>query len=105
MKITIFGKKQETNEGKKFVKYTSKIKKKDGIEQFVTVKFNEGTPMPKFDELPLNVIIRKEDASLAKKYWESEDGEKSGWNFTLWVRDWVVDEGNPFVDRSLDDYE
>lgn len=105
MKITIFGKKKETQDGKKFVQYSTKLKKKDGTELFAIVKFNEGTPMPKYDDLPLNVVVEKENASLAKKQWESEDGEKTGWNFTLWVREWAVDTGNPFVDHSLDDIE
>ncbi len=105
MKITIFGKKRKTEDGKTFTTYSTKLKKKDGTEQYASVKFIEDSNRPKYDDLPLNIIIPKEGSSLGKRRWESEDGEKSGFNYTLFIEEWEVDFENPFVDHSLDDYE
>lgn len=104
MNLTIFAKNKETKDGKKFVEYSTHIQRRDGTEQFAIVKFTRGTSVPRQEDCPLNVIINKEDASLAKKAWVSADGEKHGMNYTLWVDEWTPDTENPFRDTSLDEY-
>ena len=104
MNLTLFARNRETKDGKKYVEFSTHIQRRDGTEQFAIVKFNQGTAMPKKEDCPLNVVVEKEDASLSKKAWVSEDGTKKGVNYTLWVSNWKVDVANPFRDTSLDEF-
>lgn len=102
MKLTIYGKKIEKKDGTKFVRYTTTLTRNDSELTFANVKFNDGVVAPKYEACPINVIIEKDKASLSKKRWES--GDETGYNYTLWVKEWKEDKGNPFRDSSLDDY-
>ena len=104
MNITIFAKKRNTKDGKKFYSYLTTLTKKDGTELTTAVKFHESCGNPRPEECPLNVIIEKTDANLSsKKFTNPETGEVFD-SFTLWVKNWVRDE-KTWVDESLNDFE
>ena len=108
MKFTIYGKKIEKQDKTKFVRYSATLKKKDGTEIYAVVKFNDRTNPPKYESLPMNIIVDKDKASLSDKLWNTVDDEgevKTGINYTLWVKEWTEDKANPFKDHSLDDFE
>lgn len=103
MTITIFAKKRTTHEGKTFYSYLSTLKKNDGSEQTVSVKFREecGTPEPK--TCPCNIIVEKSDCNLSKREFVNEKTGEMAQSFTLWVSSWKP--GAVYVDHSLDDYD
>lgn len=104
MNVVIFAKKMQTKDGKKtFYNYIGTLKKKDGSEDTVSVKFREecGAPDPK--NCPCNITVEKDRANISTRDFIREDtGEVITVN-TLWVNAWT--EGAPYVDHSLDDYE
>lgn len=101
MTITIFAKKKNTTDGKTFYTYLATLKKKDGTEQTVSVKFRDEAGTPKPEKCPMNIIIDKKNANLSKKDFVKDDGETYT-SFTLWVSEWL--QGAPYVDTSLDDF-
>lgn len=104
MNITVFSKKRQTRDGKKtFYNYIGTLKKKDGTEDTVAVKFREecGAPDPK--TCPCNIIVDKGDANLSARDFVREDTGEVINVKTLWVNAWS--NGAPYVDHSLDDYE
>lgn len=108
MEIAIFAKKYTSpTTGKPFYRYLSTLtRKSDGNKQTVTVKFRDECGEPKAERCPMNIIIPKGSANLTEKTYhrEDEDGnEVTGIAYTLWVSKW--DEGKPYEDHSLDDYE
>lgn len=103
MEITVYAKKRTTGEGKVFFSYLSRLPKKDGTVQTVSVKFRDDAGNPKPEKCPMNVIIDKHDANLATKDIVMEDSGEVVTSYTLWVSAWR--EGAPFVDTSLDEYD
>lgn len=103
MKITVFAKKKQTSEGKAFYTYLSTLKKKDGSEKVVQVRFTEeaGNPDPK--KCPMNIEFEKASGNLSKREYTREDTGEIMEAHTLWIKRWS--EGEPYVDSSLDDYE
>lgn len=100
MKITVYAKKRKTGDGRSFVSYLSKLRKKDGEELTVSVKFKEGEVPGAF---PVNLEVPKEGANLAHRKYQNKKGEDAI-SYTLWVNTW---EPSPDVwrDDSLDDFE
>lgn len=103
MEITIYAKKKETKEGKKFYAFLTTLKRKDGTEQTMAVKFREDCGSPKGTDCPMNIIVDKKNANVSTREYEREDTGEKATAYTLWVNDWK--EGAPFVDTSLDDFD
>lgn len=102
MKFTIFAKKRTTKEGKPFTTYLTRLKRKDGAEECVQVRFTDGFA-PNQADCPLNIDVCRESANLSKKKIPTEDGEEVV-SKTLWIKEYDVSE-EEYVDHSLDDYE
>ena len=103
MEITIYSKKRTTAEGKTFFSYLSTLTRKDGTKQMVSVKFRDDAGNPKPENCPMNIKFNKCDANMATKEFTREDTGEIGTSYTLWVSRW--EQGSPFVDHSLDDFE
>ena len=103
MEITIYAKKRTTAEGKTFYSYLSTLTRKDGGKQTVSVKFRDDAGNPKPEHCPMNIKFEKGWANMSTSEFTREDTGEIGTSFTLWVSRW--EQGTPFVDHSLDDYE
>ena len=103
MKITVFAKKKQTAEGKKFYTYLTTLHKKDGSELVAQVRFTEeaGSPDPK--NCPMNIEFNKAAGNISKREYAREDTGEIMTAHTLWIKAWK--EGEPYVDTSLDDFE
>ena len=102
MEIAIFAKKGTTKEGKTFYRYLSTLKKKDGTEQLVSVKFREDCGQPKADKCPMNIKFEKKDANVSRREYLDESTGEVREAQTLWISKWS--EGKPYEDHSMDDY-
>lgn len=105
MEISLFAKKRTTKEGKTFYQYLTTLTKKDGTTQTVRVAFRdiEGNAMPKPESCPRNIRFDKEHGNLATtRYTDNETGEIKE-RKTLWITAW--EDGAPYVDTSLDEYD
>lgn len=100
MKVTVFEKQAQAKDGRKFKVYSAKLARKDGTEQYVTVKFRKELQLPA--EFPAIINVSKQDANLSRKEWTADDGE-TGYRFTLWITNYTAT-GEKFVDHSLDDF-
>ena len=103
MEITVFAKKRKTKDGRAFFSYLSTLKKKDGTDKTVSVKFREDAGSPDARSCPMNIIVDKQDANLVSKTRIREDTGEPTETLTLWVSKW--EHGTPYVDKSLDDYD
>ena len=102
MQITLFARKRTTKEGKPFATFITTLTRKDGTQLTAQVKFKEDCGQPKPEKCPMNIVFEKTDGNLAKRtYTDSMGDEKEA--FTLWISAWK--EGDPYVDKSLDDFE
>ena len=103
MKNDVFGKKHTTEDGKKFYTYLSKMKKKDGTEVTVNVKFREECGKPY--QLPCTIEFDKKDANYneIEDSYVSEAGEEVPiLRRILWVSKYTESE---YVNTSMDDFE
>ena len=103
MEFSIFAKRRESEDGKKFTSFFGRIKKKDGTEISTTVHFRDTCPLPKPESCPMNIIVDKADANLSTKTYVADESGEVRVAYHLWVNKWA--EGAPFVDHSLDDFE
>ena len=101
MEISVFAKKKQTKTGKVFYTYLTTLKKKDGTDDRIEVKFREDCGVP--DHFPINIEVEKKDINISKKMKNREDTGEVFEIRTLWVSQWR--EGSPYVDTSLDDYD
>ena len=101
--ITIFAKKRNSSDGRVFFTYLTTLKRNDGTEQTMSVKFRENCGKPKAEDCPMNIIIEKEDANIAKKQRTREDTGEIYTAYTLWINAWK--KGSEYVDRSLDEFD
>ena len=102
MEITIFAKKREAKDGRKFTSYLATLTKKDGEKQTVAVKFREEGGKPDAKDCPMNIVADKKNLNMAERnYVDPETGEVRI-SYTLWVSEWK--QGTPYVDHSMDDY-
>lgn len=103
MEITLFAKKATTKEGKSFYRFLSRLNRKDGTVQPVTVKFSGDCKLPKGEDCPMNIIVDKKNSNLASSsYLDEKTGETKS-SYTLWVNDYK--QGSAYVDHSLDDFQ
>lgn len=103
MEITIYAKKRTTKEGKTFFSYLSTLTRKDGTKQTVSVKFRDDAGNPKPENCPMNIKFDRGAANMTARAFTREDTGETGFSYTLWVSRW--EQGAPFVDHSLDDFE
>lgn len=103
MEITVYAKKRTTIEGKTFYSYLATLTRKDGVKLTVSVKFRDEAGNPKPEKCPMNIMFNKGDANMSTHEFTREDTGEVGLSHTLWVSRW--EEGAPFVDHSLDDFE
>lgn len=101
MQITVYAKKRTMANGKTFYNYLSRLSSRQGEVLPVNVKFPEGIE-PDPSRCPMNIVFTKADANLSYQRYTNKHGEESI-SATLWVKAW--EEGEPFVDTSLDDFE
>lgn len=102
MEITIFAKRCNTAEGKTFYRYLSTLKRKDGTEQIIAVKFRDEAGQPKPEKCPMNIKFDKSAGNLSSKdFLDASTGEVRQ-SHTLWLSKWT--EGKPYEDHSLDDF-
>lgn len=101
MNITIYAKKRTTKEGKKFYTYLTTLTRKDGVKISTAVKFAD-CDAPKVEECPCNIVVDKEKCNLATRDFIDRDGMPNV-SHTLWVKGYTM--GEPYVDRSMDDFE
>lgn len=110
MEFAVFASHITTN-GKDFYRYTTRLKKKDGGEQTVTVKFRRTCALPAGNECPMNIVVDRKDMNLAVKEDHDTDTDPNTGEITvvtkirhtLWINAWKP--GTPYVDHSLDDYD
>lgn len=102
MEITIYAKKRTMQDGKSFYSYLTTLPRKDGTKQTVAVKFRDEAGHPKPENCPMNVVVEKQNANIARKEYTTENGE-TGISYTLWVSEWK--QGAPYVDTSLDEFD
>ena len=102
MQIAIFAKRQTSNDGRPYVKYLSRLTKKDGTELTAVVKFRDPCPKPDPDICPINIKFDKGDANFSTKNRVNEDTAEIITAHTLWVTKWEI--GAPYVDKSLDEF-
>lgn len=104
MKVTVFGKKRTTKEGKVFTSYLGKVTKKTGEKITVQVKFREECGFPK--TTPCVINFDKKDANFSEKertYTDNEtQEEKKTIERILWVSNFKEEK---FVDTSMDEFE
>ena len=85
MEITIFAKKREAKDGRKFTSYLATLTKKSGEKQTVAVKFREDCGAPDAKNCPLNIVADKKNLNMAERnYVDPETGEVRT-SYTLWV--------------------
>lgn len=100
MIITVFAKNRTTKDGRKFQSYITKLAKKDGTTDTVSVKF---PPDEAPKEFPCNIVITdKGDCNISEKEFVNTETGVTGKGKTLWVKKYTM--GEPYVDHSLDDY-
>ena len=104
MKCTVFAKRRKTANGKEFTSYMTRLAKKDGSEQAMSVAFREDfCKAPKLEECPCIIEFAKENANISKREYEREDTGERGTSFTLWITDYTMT-GEKWVDHSLDEF-
>ena len=101
MQITIYSKKRNTKEGKVFYTYMTKLRKTNGTEITSSVKFRDECGAPRADQCPMNIIVDKNDCNFNSKTIINANDEQRIVN-TLWVSKWI--QGEPFIDRSMDEF-
>lgn len=99
MLVTVFKKIGTSKDGRKFDTYCTKLRRKDGTEQYCTVHFNKSTPVPV--DFPVNLIVNKDDANMSTESAVTKEGEEFT-RFNLWVKAYTI--GEPYRDKSLDDF-
>lgn len=100
--IALFAKKATNSEGRNYTRYFTTLTRKDGSTLTCRVSFKGGEKnAPAYEDCPMNVIINRTDANLAKKLYTNEETAEVYDVFTLWVNKW--EQGAPYVDHSLDD--
>lgn len=102
MKQAIFAKKKTTREGKVFHTYLTTLKKKDGTELIVQVKFRDACGNPDPERCPMNIEIPKNKANLTSRTFTREDTGEVCEQYVLWVSEWK--EGEEYRDTSLDEF-
>lgn len=103
MELAIFAKKGTTTDSTRtFTRYLTKLPRKDGTEQTMSVKFRESCGAPRAEECPCNIVVERENMNATRSEFEKEDGSVYT-SVTLWVNKWAA--GSTYIDHSLDEYD
>lgn len=103
MYLTIFAKKATNSEtGKQYFRFISKMTRKDGKVITAAVKFRDDCK-PLASDCPMNIVVDKQDANMAVREVTNDDTGEIRTYYTLWVSAW--EEGEPYEDHSLDDFD
>ena len=103
MEIAIFAKKRQSNDGRTFYNYLTRLTRKDGTEISAVVKFRSNVTPPDPNICPLYIQFNKDDASFSSKTVVNEDTAEVITRNTLWVH--AYQPGRPWVDTSMDEFE
>lgn len=103
MNVTIFAKNRKTKEGKSFIAYIGRLRKKDGTETSCSVKFKEDCGAPNKSDCPMIIGVEKSNANMSTQTYIDEASGTEKQSFTLWVDAWSI--VGEYVDNSLDEYE
>lgn len=103
MKVAVFAKKKQTKDGRPFTSYVGKLKKKDGSELYVEIKFREECGAPKPEQLPAYIEFDKPEGNLSTRAYTTQEGDE-GVSFRLWLSGWRFSD-EKFEDHSLDEFE
>ena len=103
MQITVFAKRGQNKEGKTFYRYLATLVNKEGVERPVQVKFRDSAGAPRPESCPMNIVFDRSNANLAKKEYTVADTGEIRLSYSLWITKW--EEGEPYIDNSLDEYE
>lgn len=102
--ITIYSKKKQTKDGSRsFYSYYGRIRKKNGEELPVEVKFRESCTKPDGARCPMNILIDKDGASLSKKDIVLAETGECKTVYKLWLSAWQP--GGVYEDHSMDDID
>ena len=102
--ITIYSKKKQTKDGSRsFYSYYGRIRKKNGEEIPVEVKFREPCTKPDGAHCPMNILIDKDGASLSQKEVTIAETEERKTVYKLWLSAWQP--GGVYEDHSMDDID
>ena len=99
----IFAKKRTSNDGKTFYSYLTSLRRKEGSDQTVAVKFRDECGHPKPEDCPMNIIVEKGNANMSTKEFVREDTGEIGLSYTMWVSAWT--KGSAYVDHSMDEFD
>lgn len=100
--VAVFAKKATNSEGRTYTRYFSTLTRRDGSTFTCRVSFKGGEKnSPLYEDCPMNVVVDRSNANLAKKPYTNEETGDTYDVFTLWINKWT--EGDPYVDHSLDD--
>lgn len=103
MMTAIFAKKKQKDNSVNFYVYLGRLRRKDGTELPVTIRFRDGVPKPKPLDCPMYIEFDKKNANLSSRTYEDADSGELRTAWTLWLSDWAP--GPAYVDDSLDDFE
>ena len=103
MKITLFAKTAHSRDGKAFIRYIGKLKKKTGDEISVVVRTVSDIPPFVQSKCPYIIEFDKKDANLQSKKYTDRDGNERT-SYTLWLKKYT-ESNEVFVDHSLDDFD
>lgn len=103
MKITLFAKTAHSKDGKAFIRYIGKLKKKTGDEISVVVRPVGDIPQFVQSKCPYIIEFDKKDANLQSNKYTDKDGNERT-SYTLWLKQYKESD-EKFVDHSLDDFD
>lgn len=102
MKITVFAKKRNTQEGKVFYTYIGRLTKKATGEIItVQVKFREECGAPKHEICPRVIEFDKKDANYTEQQIPRDDGSVI-LSRVMWISKWK--DVGAYVDTSMDEF-
>lgn len=103
--FSIFSKKGTKLDGSTYYYFiTRKHSNLTGNDEFLTVYFPEGHA-PKKTDCPINIIVPDGKCRQDKKRKVNEETGVISTRRILYIDEWLVDEGNPFVDHSMDEFD
>lgn len=99
--LAIFAKHVRTADND-FFSYLTTMKKKDGTEVTMQVKFRKKCGAPDGDICPRMICVNTKDMNYNKDEWDTDDGKHIVAN-TLWISNWT--DAGEYNDTSLDDFD
>lgn len=104
MKIAVFSKKRQSQDGRSFYNYIGRLKKKDGTELSCGIRFRDPCVGPKPDACPCYISIEKKNANMSMRQYLDEKTGEMRFAYTLWVTEYTL-LPEKWEDHSLDDFD